>query len=138
MRLHGLKRSQQHSVVRKRPLTECYASCAWPPPPGADAEGYSDIHPETDYDDLWVHREELGGTAEVDIRSSGCRGYEVTFVFHQMGDNEQFKVTVMGGRIVDDGGRRLRAWAFQNPEPTQVVVHFSLHESPTYVRCIKD
>jgi hypothetical protein len=112
-----------------------FRSCEWPPPPGAEPDGYSEFVKEQIYDSRLIEAE----NPIDDIWYSDCTRYEIDYVSVKTGANLPFRVrvrvqerrSVFNGRPVEPGAYR------DNLAPDEAVVRHASGEDVRRVRCLE-
>jgi hypothetical protein len=119
---------------RSRSTAQTFKSCGWPPPPGADPDGYTEIRQES----LSRERDMMEADNPVeDVWRSACRAYEVHYLSVQTGANLPFTVRVKVTERRYISGRRATPVAYlANVGPDEAAVRRSGHEVATGVRCL--
>jgi hypothetical protein len=141
-RLHGLTRAMDRRPAREMRHGEPFdttayrwRSCAWPPPPGAEADGYSEFVQEQVYDPRFSEAE----NPIDDVWYGGdCTHFEVHLVAVKTGGNLPFTVRVRAGerRYLDNSEAERGAYR-DGLAPDEAVVRHSGGEVVRRVRCLE-
>jgi hypothetical protein len=140
-RLHGMTRAEdkvraraeRHGAAFGAKATR-FRSCAWPPPPGAEADGYSEFVVEQVYDPRFSEAE----NPIDDIWYGNCRRFAVELLAVKTGAAIPFTVRVAVGerRYLDDS--RAPPGAYRDDlAPDEAVVRHSSGEVIRGVGCLE-
>ena len=116
-----------------------YRTCAWPPPPYAASDGYSEIV-VTSY--AWADHPEVTGASAPDVVRSACAELELTYNFQKQGPTTTTPpLRLARGAVVDIFGKSWpppgsnEALPFAHGAADDVVVHNLSYEVAT-ARCV--